>query len=314
MRMDFFVLFAFLFVSWQPSLSYSECGENKTIHFLRGRDGRDGRDGVQGPSGPPGAIGPMGPAGPPGPSVNGSKGDPGDQGPPGPQGAQGEQGLQGEPGTSTQGPPGPQGLQGDQGLPGPQGEPGEQGPEGPPGPLFGGAVYVRWGRTVCPDTNGTETVYAGITASSAHNIHGGGANFLCLPNDPDNGQFFDSGSFIHGTEYQGTVHVPGGRTDQDVPCAVCHTSERIAKLMIPAKASCPSNWTMEYAGYLVAEFEGHEKNVAYECVDEAPEYIPNSAANSDGSLFYSVRPSCSTGLPCPPYQANTALKCVVCTK
>ena len=42
------------------------------------------------------------------------------------------------------------------------GPPGEQGPTGaagPPGPQGGGAVYVRWGRKICP--NNTFLVYEG---------------------------------------------------------------------------------------------------------------------------------------------------------
>ena len=103
--------------------------------------GRDGRDGIQGP-----------------PGKDGEKGDKGDTGPPGP------------PGNSTS-----------IGSPGPMGPPGEQGPQGPPGPSTGGAVYTRWGRTICPNTIGTELLYAGITSGSPHTQHGGGANYLCLP-------------------------------------------------------------------------------------------------------------------------------------
>ena len=38
--------------------------------------------------------------------------------------------------------------------------------------------------------------------------------------------------------------------DQHVPCAVCHVSTRAAVLMIPAWLHCPSQWTLEYTGYL----------------------------------------------------------------
>ena len=43
---------------------------------------------------------------------------------------------------------------------------------GPPGPTDGGTSYIRynWGRTVCPDTEGTELVYSGVAAGSDHKI------------------------------------------------------------------------------------------------------------------------------------------------
>ena len=48
--------------------------------------------------------------------------------------------------------PGPPGEKGGKGEPGgPRGAKGDPGKQGPPG-AGGGAVYTRWGRTVCPDT------------------------------------------------------------------------------------------------------------------------------------------------------------------
>ena len=52
---------------------------------------------------------------------------------------------------------------------------------GPPGPTTGGVVYTRWGRTTCSNTTGTQLVYTGRAAGSYHTANGGGANYLCLP-------------------------------------------------------------------------------------------------------------------------------------
>ena len=41
--------------------------------------------------------------------------------------------------------------------------------------------------------------------------------------------------------------------DHNVPCAVCYTSKRVSKLIIPARITCPSSWTEEYEEYLKAE-------------------------------------------------------------
>ena len=54
------------------------------------------------------------------------------------------------------GEPGPRGL----GKNGGRGEKGDTGAQGSPGPRSGGVTYIRWGRTTCPDTEGTELVYA----------------------------------------------------------------------------------------------------------------------------------------------------------
>ena len=72
--------------------------------------------------------------------------------------------------------PGPRGLPGQDGRNGERGPAGPTGAQGPPGPRSGGATYIRWGRTTCPDTEGTELVYAGRAAGSHYSYSGGGAN------------------------------------------------------------------------------------------------------------------------------------------
>ena len=65
-------------------------------------------------------------------------------------------------------------------------------------------------------------------------------------------------AYLYGAEYQTgegvgyngpliSVH------DHNVPCAVCYTSARGTVIMIPAQLTCPSSWTREYYGYLMAE-------------------------------------------------------------
>ena len=79
------------------------------------------------------------------------------------------------------------GRDGRDGEPGPRGEMGPAGPtgaQGPPGPRSGGATYIRWGQTTCPDTEGTELVYAGRAAGTSHSHEGGTSDYLCLPDEP----------------------------------------------------------------------------------------------------------------------------------
>ena len=280
------------------------------VDVLRGRDGTPGRDGRDGRDGGRGLPGPTGPHGQKG--DHGTRGDKGDQGEMGPQGPKGTQGPQGPVGISgPRGPVGDKGDHGDSGLPGPQGERGAQGPP------TGGAVYVRWGRTSCPSDQGTELLYSGRAAGSYYNHRGGGANHLCMPDDPEHLQY-GSGvqgySYLYGTEYRTNPPQPlRSVAYHNVPCAVCYTATRDTVVMIPANLHCPTHWTVEYTGYLMTEHYTHHRST-YECVDKDPESVPGlDAINNDNAFFYHVEPRCS-GLSCPPYDAQKELTCVVCSR
>ena len=214
--------------------------------------------------------------------------------------------------------PGRDGVQGPVGPPGPAGTPGQR---GPPGPRSGGAIYTRWGKSMCPQVKGTELVYSGITGGTFYNQEGGGANYLCMPKDPEYSSTLryrggvNGHAFLYGTEYEGPLQ---GVQNHNVPCAVCVLTSRSKVLMIPAKATCPSSWTREYYGYIMTEYVGaHNNNIRgrtmFECVDADQESLPGSHPNTNGALFYHVEANCNTGLPCPPYDQNKELNCVVCT-
>ena len=64
------------------------------------------------------------------------------------------------------------------------------GEKGEPGRDTGGAVYIRWGRTVCPNVTGTELVYEGIAAGNWYSHTGGGSNYLCLQKVPSIRPFY----------------------------------------------------------------------------------------------------------------------------
>ena len=264
------------------------------VEVLRGRDGRDGRDGAKGEKGDP-------------------SGQKGQNGPPGPQGIQGIPGMQGQRGISgLRGPVGVKGMRGDPGLPGPQGQRGAQGPP------TGGTTYIRWGRTTCPSGNGTELLYSGRAGGNYLAYKGGAANYLCMPDDPDHLQY-QSGvqgySYVAGVEYRYFSHPSlSSFTWHNVPCAVCYVATRSVAVMIPAKTQCPTNWTLEYIGYLMSQSRGDSAHSMYECVDKDPESIPGLNSISDPrAMFYLVEPSCS-GLSCPPYDAEKELTCAVCTR
>ena len=213
------------------------------------------------------------------------------------------------------------GRDGVPGLPGPPGEKGEKGesgdkgPRGPPGPSSGGVVYTRWGRTVCPNTPGTELVYAGITGGTFYSEKGGGANYLCLPETPEYLLPHRAGvtgyAHIVGAEY--TDRSLGATQHHNIPCAVCYVATRETMLMIPAKATCPASWTREYYGYLVTEWKGAEGRSTFECVDKDPESVSGSAADDDETHMVHVEATCE-GIPCPNYNTEKELNCVLCTK
>ena len=201
---------------------------------------------------------------------------------------------------------------------GEKGETGATGPQGPPGPRSGGVTYVRWGRTTCPNTTGTELVYTGRAAGSFYDHSGGGSNYQCIVEDPEN---FDFGagtvdaSYIYGAEYQMRGNIPSSNLplhDHNVPCSVCYVTSRETVLMIPGKYTCPHNWVREYYGYLMATRYDYKSRSTFECVDVTPETIAGGYANQDGALFYHVEPRCGS-LPCPPYDQQKEMTCAVCT-
>ena len=160
-------------------------------------------------------------------------------------------------------------------------------------------------------------MYEGYAGGGFYNQKGNGANYLCLPKDP---QYLSTTSpsyqsYLYGAEYQSHNKIFSGNThDYNVPCAVCHAPKKSTKLMIPAKISCPRSWTREYYGYLMTEYRVHNRNSLYECIDHNPDLIPGTAKNTNGALFHFVEAVCNYGLPCGPYVARRAVTCVVCTK
>ena len=208
------------------------------------------------------------------------------------------------------------GLNGRQGEKGDRGERGDRGPAGPPGPNSGGLVYTRWGRITCPSTPGTELLYAGRVGGTFNQESGGGANYLCMPDTPEYVLPHVAGvrdfARIHGGEYEQPVSKSIVH-DHNAPCAVCYVTTRKVMVMLPAKATCPLSWTREYYGYLMTEWKDSKGRTMFECVDRDATPIPGSALNTNGVQFVHVEASCN-GIPCPPYDVNKELNCVVCTK
>ncbi|XP_067951943.1 short-chain collagen C4-like [Watersipora subatra] len=271
-------------------LEGSEEGVDININLSRGLNIKSGATRSPGPQGLPGSQGPTGPQGPPGSQ--------------GPTGLQGSQGLPGEEGKS--------GTVGAPGATGPPGTPGINGSSAEKG----GVVYTRWGRTTCGDNS--TLLYKGYTGNGRYDQPGGGVNYLCMPDSPEynSPESVDASAFIAGVEYETHSYgvFPSSTYNQNAPCARCYTGNRPALMMIPAKRTCPDDWTTEYDGYTMTGYYNHNHQMTFECVDAEPEHVAGESAGKDGGLFYFTKSECSKGSYCPPYDENKAITCVVCTK
>jgi hypothetical protein len=76
-------------------------------------------------------------------------------------------------------------------------------------------------------------IIVGQAGGNYYNNKGGGSNYLCLPNDPDNGNLYSyANDVLHGAEYEIGF---GDLKSKDVPCAVCRRRRKSSVLMIPGK-------------------------------------------------------------------------------
>ena len=177
-------------------------------------------------------------------------------------------------------------------------------------------MYVRWGHNSCP-SNGAQLVYSGRAGGSLWSDNGGGSDPQCLPLDPNYLKYQpnkQTHSYMYGAEYEGTNFIVANSHDTDVPCAVCYVATRNALYMIPAKYTCPQDWTTEYYGYLMAErSQPRHRRSLFSCVDKSLISVIGSKHDHNGFLFYSVEGRCGS-LPCPPYEETKELTCAVCTK
>ena len=154
--------------------------------------------------------------------------------------------------------------------------------------------------------------------ANSHYSQGGGANYLCLPLDPDfpagATAGYQSQSYVFGVEYE-PQHSPlmdASFKDQDAPCAVCEAVTRSQLLMIPAKLSCPAGWTQEYDGLLMS-LHHTQRKAEFICVSSGMETNAGGQLDLNGGLLYVVEARCGS-LPCSPYIDGYEIGCVVCTK
>lgn len=176
-----------------------------------------------------------------------------------------------------------------------------------------GAVYVRWGKAVCPEDS--DFIYSGYIAGKYHSEKGSGSNSLCLASDPSWFNYTEGVDEWRGRVYGAETDVPDilaySVSNQDMPCSVCKT-HKSAVLMIPGRTTCYPSLRLEYSGYLMSSYHNHHGPHNYICVDTQPDFVPHGSSDNNQHVLYLVESICGS-LPCPPYVHGRELACVVCS-
>ena len=196
------------------------------------------------------------------------------------------------------------------GPPGPRGEKGEKGDKGD----SGSTTFIRWGKTTCPNTQGTSKIYSGRIAGQHYTHTGGTSSNLCLHINP---RFVsnagDTAQYIYGTEYENNRPFTKNIAQHDAVCVVCMTNSRGSNLVVNGRNDCPAGWTLEYQGYLMSAHYGHKGRTQAICVDVDADGAHGTYQNLNGNLLYTIQASCGA-LPCGPYIQGREITCAVCTK
>ena len=78
-------------------------------------------------------------------------------------------------------------------------------------------------------------IIVGQAGGNQYTNKGGGSNYLCLPNDPDNGKPSSYGNnALYGAEYE-VSGFGDNLQDKEVTCVVCRRRGKSSVLMIPGK-------------------------------------------------------------------------------
>jgi hypothetical protein len=94
---------------------------------------------------------------------------------------------------------------------------------------------------------------------------GGASNRLCLPSNPElSNKTISAASQLYGTEYDDTKF-GSGAYNEDVPCAVCRSTNTSSSLMIPGRKSCFAGWKKEYDGIIAIWSKRHRILPDYLC-------------------------------------------------
>ncbi|XP_061178359.1 uncharacterized protein LOC133187000 [Saccostrea echinata] len=177
-------------------------------------------------------------------------------------------------------------------------------------------VYTRWSKKTCASL--ANFVYSGHFGGSHYTDKGAAVNPLCLPRDPEWGNYRDGNdgfkAYVYGAEYEPNTFTSHFTSlhNHDVPCAVCLVQNKSVVKIISRK-TCYKGWNLKYEGFLMAGYRNHAAGSTYKCVDKNPDTLHGGKADKDGYLFYFVEGRCGS-LKCPPYVEGRELVCAVGTK
>ena len=155
----------------------------------------------------------------------------------------------------------------------------------------------------------------GLAGGSFYSKEGGGANHLCLRNNPvfrPTDELRSVRAEVYGAEYNDPpkplLH------DHDVPCAVCLVTRSVV-LMMPGTNLCNEGWTTEYVGQIsTARTHDSYHRTEFICMDDdAEKSLYSSPDNDNGAIFVPAQVICGS-LPCTPYVEDKDLLCVVCSR
>ena len=153
---------------------------------------------------------------------------------------------------------------------------------------------------------------AGEKYTHGSSYTGGASNMLCLPSNPEpSNNTISASSQLYGTEYEDT-QFGSGTYNEDVPCAVCRSTNTSSSLMIPGRKSCFAGWKKEYDGIIASDAYVYASS-SFISVDAHPTYTPGGSRNNNDNVIYVTAMKCGS-LPCPPYTDNLEVFCVVCSK
>ena len=161
-----------------------------------------------------------------------------------------------------------------------------------------------------------------IGSSNRYSAVKGGANYVCLPDnsDPKYGVTYSSlarpledrhRARIDGIKYGSTELFKNRNVRGTALCAACRVTKKTSAITVPGTTECPSGWTLEYKGFLMAESSARFRT-EFICVDEDAESTRSSSRRSTiGTLNY-VESMCGT-LNCTIFKAHYEMACAVCT-
>ena len=166
-----------------------------------------------------------------------------------------------------------------------------------------GWTYTRWGHNACP---GTQMLYTGRMSGVYYNQKWGGANYLCLPNNPSKVHSTHTPRIITPIKISGTKYEHLTQNTNIRLLVVMTTMYRVLFAMLRQEQlkwwfllrpdALQLDKRLLYS-YLESEVNGSDG----QCMDKAQLVsLYGSQADIDGALLHHVSAECK-GIQCPPY-------------